>query len=173
MPSYKITYQHHWLCKCKLRYQQRLGGCIDTGCNWLLTDWRFHPLPRSTLVYTCRDFVPATCHCACVLQHVPSCIHTLKLFYSAVSKIKLHSKPSSSKQCLSLLYEVVVDIHWSKNGQGTNQRPNLFTDTIQQKVIAPFLTHHGSNCNFDVRYNNNSTDTDHNLLKEWKYFMCK
>lgn len=106
-----------------------------------------------------------------VLQHVPSYI--LKLFYPVILNRKLDSKPTSSGWSLSLLFEVVVDIHWSKNSQSTSQRPSLFTDTITKKVIATFLAHHSSDCNFDVCYHNNSTDTYQNLLKEWNNFMCK
>lgn len=109
----------------------------------------------------------------CVLQHVPSCSHILKLFHPLILNRKLDSKPTSSGWSLSLLFEVVVDIHWSKNSQCTNQRPSLFTDTITKKVIATFLAHHSSDCNFDVCYHNNSTDTYQNLLKEWNNFMCK
>lgn len=106
----------------------------------------------------------------CVLQHVPSCSHILKLFHPVILNRKLDSKPTSSGWSLSLLFEVVVDIHWSKNSQRTNQRPSLFTDTITKKVIATFLAHHSSDCNFDVCYHNNSTDTYQNLLKEWNRY---
>jgi len=77
---------------------------------------------------------------------------------------------TSSRWSLSFLFEVVVDIHWSKNRQSAYTRPRLKTHTIPQKMLVTFLTHYSSNCNFDVCYQGNSTDTDKYLSKELNYF---
>lgn len=65
----------------------------------------------------------------------------------------------------------MVDIYWSENGQSTGARTNLNANTIPQEMLATHLAHYSSNCNFDVCYHSNSTDTDQNLLEEENNFV--